>query len=311
MREGTAETPAGGFEFRADDGVKLLGRRWLPVGRPRAIVQIAHGLAEHSARYARLAAALNAAGYAAYASDHRGHGPSSDPADLGHFADADGWAKAVGDLWTFNRLIAGEQPGVPIVFLGHSTGSWLGQQFVSEHSEALAGVVYSGSNGKPPPLAAAGRLIARAARLRQGKRGKSRLVNSLMFDGLNKPFQPARTKSDWLSRDPAEVDAYVADPLCGFDVTNQLAIDFLDAWPHVISPERLARIRKDIPIYVFSGERDPVGSNIQGLIEALKAAGFTKLTTRIYPGARHETLNETNRDEVTRDLIAWVDGAVG
>jgi alpha-beta hydrolase superfamily lysophospholipase len=309
--EGRAETPAGGFEFRADDGAKLLARRWLPDGRPRAIVQIAHGLAEHSARYARLAAALNAAGYAAYASDHRGHGPSSDPADLGHFADADGWAKCVGDLWSLNRLIGAEQPGVPIIFLGHSTGSWLGQQFVSEHSEALAGVVYSGSNGKPPPLAAAGRLIARAERLRQGKRGKSKLVNSLMFDGLNKPFQPARTKSDWLSRDPAEVDAYVADPLCGFDVTNQLAIDFLDAWPHVISPERLARIRKDIPIYVFSGERDPVGSNIQGLIEALKAAGFTKLTTRIYPGARHETLNETNRDEVTRDLIAWVDGAVG
>ena len=311
MGEGRAETPAGGFEFRADDGAKLFGRRWLPDGRPRAIVQIAHGLAEHSVRYARLAAALNAAGYAAYASDHRGHGPSSDPADLGHFADADGWAKCVGDLWSLNRLIGAEQPGVPIIFLGHSTGSWLGQQFVSEHSEALAGVVYSGSNGKPPPLAAAGRLIARAERLRQGKRGKSRLVNSLMFDGLNKPFQPARTKSDWLSRDPAEVDAYVADPLCGFDVTNQLAIDFLDAWPHVISPERLARIRKDIPIYVFSGERDPVGSNIQGLIEALKAAGFTKLTTRIYPGARHETLNETNRDEVTRDLIAWLDGAVG
>jgi alpha-beta hydrolase superfamily lysophospholipase len=299
------------FTFVAEDGAKLLGRRWLTGAPPRAVVQIAHGLAEHSARYARLAAALNAAGYGAYASDHRGHGPGADPADLGHFADADGWAKCVGDLWSFNRLIAAEQPGVPVVFLGHSTGSWLGQQFVSEHSEALAGVVYSGSNGKPPPLAAAGRLIARAERLRQGKRGKSRLVNSLMFDGLNKPFQPARTKSDWLSRDPAEVDAYVADPLCGFDVTNQLAIDFLDAWPHVISPGRLARIRSDIPIYVFSGERDPVGSNIQGLIAALQAAGFKRLATCIYPGARHETLNETNRDEVMRDLIAWLDVAVG
>ena len=126
--------PGSEFKFRADDGVALLGRRWLPEGRPRAIVQIAHGLAEHSARYARLAGALNAAGYAVYASDLRGHGPSSAPADLGHFADADGWAKCVGDLWTLNRLIAAEQPGVPIVFLGHSTGSWLGQQFVSEHS---------------------------------------------------------------------------------------------------------------------------------------------------------------------------------
>ena len=302
--------PGSEFRFRADDGVALLGRRWQPEGRPRAVVQIAHGLAEHSARYARLAGALNAAGYAVYSSDLRGHGPGSAAADLGHFADSDGWTKSVGDLWTLNRLIAAEQPGVPIVFLGHSTGSWLGQQFVSEHSDALAGVVYSGSNGAPPPIAAAGRLIARAERLRQGKRGKSGLVNSLMFDGLNKPFSPARTKSDWLSRDPAEVDAYVADPLCGFDVTNQLAVDLLDALPGLIKPERLARIRKELPIYVFSGERDPVGSNIQGLIEALKRAGFSRLTTRIYADARHETLNETNREEVTRDLITWLDGAV-
>ncbi len=302
--------PGNEFVFQAEDGVRLLGRRWLTEGAPRAVVQIAHGLAEHSARYARLAAALNAAGYVAYAFDLRGHGPSAAPADLGHFADAGGWAKCVVDYDSFNRVIAAEQPGVPVVFLGHSTGSWIGQHYVAEHSEALAGVVYSGSNGAPPPIAAAGRLIARAERLRQGRRGKSRLVNSLMFDGLNKPFQPARTKSDWLSRDPAEVDAYVADPLCGFDVTNQLAIDLLDALPGLITPERLARIRKDLPIYVFSGERDPVGSNIQGLIEALKGAGFTRLTTRIYPGARHETLNETNREEVTRDLIEWLGGAV-
>jgi alpha-beta hydrolase superfamily lysophospholipase len=302
--------PGSEFKFRTGDGVALLGRRWLPEGRPRAVVQIAHGLAEHGARYARLAGALNAVCYAVYAGDLRGHGPGAAAANLGHFADSDGWTKSVGDLWTLNRQIAAEQPDVPIVFLGHSTGSWLGQQFVSEHSDALAGVVYSGSNGAPPPIAAAGRVIARAERLRQGKRGKSRLVNSLMFDAFNKPFAPARTKSDWLSRDSAEVDAYVTDPLCGFDVTNQLAIDLLDALPGLIKPERLARIRKDLPIYVFSGERDPVGANIQGLIEALKGAGFTRLTTRIYAGARHETLNETNREEVTRDLINWLDGVV-
>ncbi len=303
--------PGSQFTFRGDDGQRLLGRRWLPQDRPRAIVQIAHGLAEHSARYARLAGALTAAGYGVYASDLRGHGPSCPPADLGHFADAGGWAKCVSDLWTLNRQIAAEQPGLPTVFLGHSTGSWIGQQFVSEHSEVLAGVAYSGSNGRPPPLAAAGRLIARAERLRQGRRGKSRLVNSLLFDSLNKPFAPARTRFDWLSRDPAEVDLYVADPLCGFEITNQLAIDLLDALPGLVAPARLAPIRNDLPIYVFSGERDPVGSNIAGLIEALKSAGFTRLTTRIYPGARHETLNETNRDEVTRDLIAWLDGVVG
>ncbi len=303
--------PGSEFELRTDDGLSLLARRWLPEGRPRAVVQIAHGLAEHSARYARLAAALNAAGYGAYANDLRGHGPKAAAADLGHFAGEDGWTKCVGDLKALNRLIAAEQPGVPIVFLGHSLGSFLGRQFVAEHSEALAGAAYSGSNGKPPPIATLGRLFARIERLRLGRRGKSKLLVQMWFGEYNKSFKPARTAFDWLSRDPQVVDAYVADPLCGFPFTTQLAIDVLDALPFLSSPASLAPIRKDMPIYVFSGEHDPVGANIQGLIDALKSAGFVKLTTRIYPGARHETLNETNRDEVTHDLIAWLDGVVG
>jgi alpha-beta hydrolase superfamily lysophospholipase len=300
-----------GSELFFGDGVRLLGRRWLPDRRAKAIVQIAHGLAEHSARYARLALALNRAHYGVYAFDLRGHGPACAPADLGHFADADGWAKCAGDLWTFNRLIAAEQPDVPIVVLGHSMGSFLARQFAATRSSALAGAVYSGSNGKPPAIAALGRLIARLERLRLGKRGKSALLNRMMFGDFNKPFAPARTKFDWLSRDEAEVDAYVADPLCGFPFTAQLAVDLLDALPYLSSPASLAPIRKDLPIYVFSGERDPVGANIESLIADLKAAGFTRLATRIYPGARHETLNETNRDEVTGDLIAWLDGIIG
>ena len=301
--------PESQFEFRADDGQTLLGRRWLPEGPPRAVLQIAHGLAEHSARYARLAAALNEAGYGAYANDHRGHGPKAAAADLGHFADEGGWDKVVGDLWTFNRLIAAEQPGTPIIFLGHSLGSFLGRGFIAKHSDALAGAAPSrartASRRRSRRL---GRLIAREERLRLGKRGKSDLIFQMWFGEFNKPFKPARTASDWLSRDEKEVDAFVADPLCGFPFTTQLAIDVLDALPHVTSRKSLAAIRKDMAIYVFSGERDPVGANIQGLIQDLKATGFTQLTTRIYPGARHETLNETNRDEVTRDFIAWLNG---
>jgi len=303
--------PGSEFELRTDDGQILLARRWLSEERPRAIVQIAHGLSEHSARYARLAAALNAAGYAVYADDHRGHGPEAVAGDLGHFADEGGWKKVVGDLWTMNRLIAKEQPGVPIIFLGHSLGSFLGQDFVAEHSDALVGAVFSGSSGKPPAIATLGRVIARAERLRLGKRGKSQIIGQMWFGAYNKAFAPARTEFDWLSRDEKEVDAYVADPLCGFPFTNQLAIDVLDALPGLLAPARLARIRKDLPIYVFSGERDPVGANIKGLIDDLNGAGFTRVTTRIYPDARHETLNEINREEVTRDLIAWLDGVVG
>ena len=247
------------FKFRADDGVALIGRRWLPEGRPRAVVQIAHGLAEHSARYARLAGALNAAGYAVYSNDLAAMGRARLPpiSAISPMRTAGRKPSA-----TSGRSIASSRrssPAFRLFFSAIRPARGLASSSFPNIQDALAGVAYSGSNGKPPPIAAAGRLIARAERLRQSKRGKSRLVNSLMFDGLNKPFAPARTKSDWLSRDPAEVDAYVADPLCGFDVTTQLAIDLLDALPGLIKPERLARIRKDLPIYVFSGERDPVG----------------------------------------------------
>ena len=231
--------PESEFTIRADDGQSLLVRRWLPEGRPRAVLQIAHGLTEHSARYARLAAALNAAGYAAYANDHRGHGPKAAAADLGHFADEGGWDKAVGDLWTVNRLIATEQPGTPIIFLGHSLGSFLGRSFIAKHSDALAGAALSGSSGKPPMIATLGRLIAREERIRLGKRGKSDPIFQMWFGDFNKGFKPARTPFDWLSRDENEVDAYVADPLCGFPFTTQLAIDVLDALPRVTSPASL------------------------------------------------------------------------
>jgi alpha-beta hydrolase superfamily lysophospholipase len=303
--------PASEFHFGGADGAQRLGRRWTPDGTPRAVVQIAHGLAEHSARYARLAGALNVAGFAAYASDHRGHGPACAADDLGHFADRNGWAACVADLWTFNRLIAAENPGVPIALLGHSMGSFLARSFATKHSDALAGLVLSGSSGKAPAIAAAGRFVARGERLRLGVRGTSPLLVQMMFGAFNKPFEPARTPFDWLSRDPAEVDKYVADPACGFPFSTQLAIDLLDALPGLSAPASLAPIRKDLPIYIFSGEKDPVGANIQSLIDAYKAAGFSRVTSRIYPGARHETLNETNRDEVTRDLVAWLNGVVG
>jgi len=171
MLQGYADDPGG---LVAEDGVELFVYRWTPNGPPRAAVQIAHGLAEHGGRYARLAEALTGAGYAVYADDHRGHGRTAKtPEDLGFFAPQDGWAKCAADLWQVNRRIAADYPGTPIVFLGHSMGSFLGQDFIAQHGDALAGVVLSGSNGKPPAIAVLGKLIARLERLRIGRRGRS------------------------------------------------------------------------------------------------------------------------------------------
>ncbi len=279
------------------------------------MIQIAHGLAEHAGRYTRLAGALTEAGYAVYAGDHRGHGRTErTPADLGFFAEREGWDKCLDDLWRINRRIANDHGELPIVLLGHSMGSFMSQQFISEHGEALTGVVLSASNGKPPPIAALGRIIARIERLRLGPRGHSALLHALGFAAFNKPFEPARTPFDWLSRDTAEVDKYLADPLCGFNASAQLWIDLLDALGGLAIPSRLARIPRGLPIYVMAGTRDPVSANTKGLeqlLAAYRAAGLERVTHRFYAEARHELFNETNRDEVTRDFLAWLDSIVG
>jgi len=302
------------FTLAAEDGLQRFVHAWLPDRPAKAAVQIAHGLAEHGGRYARLAAALTGAGYAVYAGDHRGHGRTArTPEDLGFFAERDGWRKCLDDLAQLHRRIAADHPGLPVLLIGHSMGSFMAQQVISERGAELAGAVLSGSGGRPSALASAGRFVARIERARLGAHGRSKLIQALSFDAFNKQFAPARTPADWLSRDAAEVDKYIADPLCGFPATVQLWIDLLDALGDITAPRRQARIPKALPIYVISGSRDAVSENARGiaqLLAAYRAAGLERVTSRLYPDARHELFNETNRDEVTRDLLAWLDGVV-
>ena len=298
------------FILTAPDEMELFVHRWLPESTAVAVIQISHGLAEHAGRYARLAESLTAEGYAVYANDHRGHGRTAKSRDdLGFFAEENGWHKCIDDLWQLNRHISLAHPGLPIVLLGHSMGSTLAEQFIGDHGDTLAGVVLSGGNGKPAPMAAMGRGLTRAERFRLGARGKSKLVQSLTFDAFNKKFSPVRTAFDWLSRDSAEVDKYVADPLCGFPATVQLWIDLLDGWDAVSSTAHRERVPKDLPIYVIAGGRDPVSGNTRQLeawLADYRAAGFSKLEHRFYPEARHELFNDINRDEATSDLLRWL-----
>lgn len=306
------------FTFRADDGEALFVHRWLPDGdAPRAVVHVAHGMAEHGARYAPLAAALTAAGCAVYANDHRGHGLTARTTeDFGHFGPSSGggWRRVARDL---EALIASERaahPRAPMVLFGHSMGSFLVQDLLPDLGSSLRGAVLSGSAGKPDALASAGRLVARAERLRLGDRGRSRLLHALSFGAYNDAFAPARTPFDWLSRDPAQVDAYVRDPYCGFACTTSLWVELLDALAAIASPARQARIPADLPIYVFAGTDDPVGKrtkSLDQLVGAYRAAGLCRVEKRYYPGGRHEMLNETNRDEVIADLLAWLGRTLG
>ncbi|MBB1520627.1 alpha/beta hydrolase [Aquipseudomonas guryensis] len=300
------------FWLNATDGSALLVNHWHGESLPKAVVMIAHGMAEHSARYARLAESLVADGFAVYALDQRGHGRTAARGVLGHYADSDGWSKVVGDLASLNHHIRQQHPQAPIFLLAHSMGSYIGQAYLMQHSCSLQGAILSGSNYQSPGLYKLAGLIARAERWRQGPGGHSKLIDFLSFGSFNKAFKPNRTAFDWLSRDPAEVDKYIHDPLCGHPCSNQLWIDLLGGMQYISQVDNLAQIDSDLPLLVTGGSRDPVsqGKRLADLAGALRTAGIKDVQLQIYPDARHEVLNESNRDEVTRHLHDWLNAAL-
>ena len=300
------------FWLTANDRSRLYVNQWLPDAPPKALIMVSHGMAEHGGRYVRLAEALCGAGYGVFALDQRGHGRTADEGTLGLFAEQDGWNKVVGDLASLNQHIGQQLPGVPIILVGHSMGSYIAQAYLLHHSASLHGAVLSGSNFQPVALYRAARLITRAERLRQGLRGRSALIEFLSFGSFNQAFKPNRTAFDWLSRDPDEVDRYLHDPLCGFRCTNQLWFDLLGGLQQISKASNLAQIDPGLPILVIGGECDPVseGKRLKRLAHALREAGCQNLQLNIYPQARHELFNETNRDEVTADVLTWLDQAL-
>ncbi|WP_339543599.1 alpha/beta hydrolase [Pseudomonas sp. RA_35y_Pfl2_P32] len=300
------------FWLTANDHSQLFVNQWLPEGALKAVILVSHGMAEHSARYARLAEQLCNQGYGVYALDQRGHGQTASHGVLGHYADEDGWCKVVGDLASLNQHIGQQHPGVSIVLLGHSMGSYIAQAYLLHHSASLHGAILSGSNFQPVALYRAARLIARFERWRQGPTGRSALLEWLSFGSFNKAFKPNRTAFDWLSRDPDEVDKYTQDPLCGFRCTNQLWIDMLGGLQQISKASNLAQVDPGLPLLVIGGECDPVseGKRLTSLADALRRAGSQCLELKIYPQARHELFNESNRDEVTADLLTWLAGAL-
>lgn len=268
------------------DGLELAAYEW-GVPDPRGIVQIAHGLAEHSARYDRFARALNAAGYTARATDHRGHGASiaGVPGDFG----PGGFDALIDDVAAYGATLRND---VPLFLLAHSMGSFAAQSVILTHSEQYAGVVLSGSTSLD--LLAAG--MAQA----EGPVG---------LEAFNAGFEH-RTGYEWLSRDEAEVDRYVADPLCGFDLPDATVPALFGSAATLADPTALAAIRPGLPLLIASGSDDPLAGGGQ-LVDVLgsryRAAGLTDVTVKLYAGARHEILNELNRDEVTSDVVAWLD----
>ena len=295
--------------FRASDGAEIHYRYWAGPPSPRAVVQIVHGAAEHSGRYDRFAKTLVSEGYAVYATDHRGHGRTR--VRSGELGDAgpDAWNRFIEDEQQLSQLIRQANPGVKLVLFGHSLGSFIAQDYITRRPELIDAVVMSGTAYGPPPpqeLIAALDGATKAAPL-----GPSEFWANL-FKDFNQPFtgQPG---FEWLSRDAAEVQKYQRDPQAGFPFSNELVRDIFQGFTVLRDPAREARIPKTLPVLVIQGSLDPVGGNLKGtqaLLDRYQALGLTRVSHKFYDGARHEVLNETNRDEVTRDVLNWLKAIV-
>ena len=284
------------FTFTDLNGFKVFVRKWVPPEgvQPKAVVQIAHGGAEHSLRYERPAKLLNRAGYIVYANDHRGHWKTAVTMENAGFAGEDGWNGIVRDAKQLTDIIKKENPGLPLFLFGHSMGSLISQHYIQQWGSGLKGVVLCGSSGGRIELdLVISKLEAKPREEHQRSAGPRTLQ-----------------QFDWLTRDKAEVQKYIDDPWCGFTFTRGFVLDMFRAMREGWKPENEARIPKGLPIYVISGDQDPAGgdhaTSVKSLVGRYQVLGIRDITLKIYPGAHHELLNETNRDEVQSDILAWL-----
>jgi alpha-beta hydrolase superfamily lysophospholipase len=269
------------FRYAGADGTQIAAYRWSSAAKPKGVIQIAHGAGEHSMRYLEPLVPIIEAGYVVYSADHRGHGATSGPEGLGDFGPG-GAAAAIEDMAILSRLIRAENPTLPLILLGHSMGAMFAQVYVLDHSALIDALVLSGTAGAGPRSTG----------------------------GPNAGYANPRTDYDWLSRDEAQVDKYIADPLCKIRFTPESTASMAKLRERQGVREALKAIRKDLPIYIFVGDEDPINAKLERLkplVDGYREAGLTDVTLKVYPGGRHEMLNEINRDEVVSDLKAWLD----
>lgn len=308
LKNGVVNIQSSTFTFKDTQGNEVFVYKWMPDTAPKAIVQISHGMVETAARYERVATALTAEGYGVYANDQLGHGKTAKTfEDVGHL-EPGGFHWMLMAVHQLTGIIKQENPGLDVYLVAHSMGSFIAQRYVQEYSGEIKGLVLSGTAGKMAALALL-KVISGFQKLLFGTRARANFLHNMQFGGFNKKFAPNRTEADWLSRDNAEVDKYIADPYCGVVATVGFDYELACGLEGLHDTAAINKIRKDLPIYLYSGAKDPVGEDtksVLSLIEQYRQAGIKDLEYKFYPDARHETLNEINRDEVTADLIDWL-----
>lgn len=296
----------------ADRCTEIHYHAWLPDDAPRAVLVLFHGMLEHSARYADFAAALNAQGIAVYAQDHLGHGESVHPENpRGHFADCGGNGFVIRDCLHMLELAHAAHPKAPLFLMGHSMGSFLTRQLLHQFTlPALSGVILMGSGHQARAAVRLAHAVTGAVARHKGTRHKSDVLYKLILGSNNLRCHPHRTSFDWLSRVPENADAFATDPLNADNFTAQAYSDMLGGMLTNYDERRLAALDTSVPVLILSGDADPIGEYGRGtrrLAETYAALGYEDVQTILYPGARHELLNEANRTQVTADILAWME----
>jgi alpha-beta hydrolase superfamily lysophospholipase len=293
-------------------GDTLIKLVWRPDGTPKGVVQLTHGMAEHIKRYDGLARALNSAGFLAVGHNHLGHGETA--VTKGYFAKKGGWDILLNDMHKVRQDTQKEYPGLPYFMLGHSVGSFLVRCYLFSHSQGLRGTVLTGTGAFSKAEIRQGLLLSGLLILLGMGRRPAKLVDTLAFSANNKPFLPAQTPFDWLSRDGEKVKAYANDPMCGFPFTAKGYRDMFTGMKRMADANSMKAMDKGLAVLFLSGSRDPVGKNglgMQRVVDAFRDAGMKDITVKLYPEARHEVFNELNRQEVYDDLIHWLLGKCG
>lgn len=294
------------FTVTSADGVhQIHAVLWLPEGEPKAVVQLVHGICEYALRYDPFATFLTEHGFAVVGHDHLGHGLTArGPEEYGYFTQ---WWDLVHDVRGVQMKVRETYPELPYFLLGHSMGSFVARTFLIDYPGEMDGCILSGTGQEPALTVAAGKLLTGI--------GDPRKVNKLFYQlsigAYNRKFAPARTGADWICRDEKVVDAYLADPLCNFQTTAGMNHAMMTGLQYVARKENLAKMDKDTPVYFFAGDQDPVGAmgkGVQKVAGWFREAGVKDVTVKLYPGGRHEMLNETNREEVFRDTLGWLEG---
>ncbi|OZI13573.1 alpha/beta hydrolase [Bacillaceae bacterium SAS-127] len=293
------------------DGHEVFLTEWVnDEVKPKAVLQIAHGMTEHSKRYRELAEHLVSMGFVVYGNDHRGHGRTGEKSGLlGFFTEENGFERVVDDLKEINDEVHRMHPDLPIFMMGHSMGSFLVRRYLQRFSGTINGVIISGTGSDRGLLGKMGRMLAKAEMKIRGKRTKSPLLDKLSFGDFNKKFTDVQTKFDWLSRDREQVRIYVADPYCGFIPTAGFFYDLFTGLETIHQPGEVSRMEKDIPFFFISGDQDPVGEYSKGVLRVIdqyKQQGFTTIDYKLYKEGRHEMINETNRQQVIEDIANWL-----